>query len=29
LETLTPLLEAELKHPAQVKTAASPVPASH
>ncbi len=29
LETLTPLLEAELKHPTQVKTAASPVPASH
>jgi protein-disulfide isomerase len=29
LETLTPLLDAELKHPAQIKTAASPVPASH
>jgi protein-disulfide isomerase len=29
LETLTPLLEAELKHPTQVKTAASPAPASH
>jgi len=29
LATLTPLLDAELKHPAQVKTAASPTPASH
>ena len=29
LETLKPLLEAELKHPAQVKTAASSAPALH
>ncbi len=29
LETLTPLLDAELKHPARVKTAASPTPSSN